>query len=95
MLIEKVGEPAALELLAEECVELAHAALKLARAERKENPTPTTVAACQAKMIEEMADVRICLDEVQTLDWFDPEDLVDAEIRKKDRMAKRMKGVLC
>lgn len=35
-LIENIGEPAMLEQLAEECVELAHAALKLARVERGE-----------------------------------------------------------
>lgn len=92
MLIERVGEPAALELLAEECVELAHAALKLARAERKENPTPTTVAACEAKVIEEMADVRICLSEIMAgAEWFDSEDLVDAETEKWNRMKKRLK----
>lgn len=36
------GEPALLEQLAEECSELAQAALKLARLERGENPTPKT-----------------------------------------------------
>ena len=39
-IVETIGEAAALEQLAEEATELAHAALKLARAMRKENPTP-------------------------------------------------------
>ena len=37
MLIEKIGIPAMLEQTAEECVELAHACLKLARYYRNEN----------------------------------------------------------
>lgn len=37
-----IGKPALLELTAEECVELAHACLKLARVIRQENPTPVT-----------------------------------------------------
>ena len=39
-IIEQIGECAVLEQLAEECVELAQAALKLARKKRGENPTP-------------------------------------------------------
>lgn len=92
MLIEKVGEPAALELLAEECAELAHAALKLARVERGENPSPITQSACEAQVIEEMADVRICLTEIMTTEWFDVDELMDAEIGKRDRMERRLKG---
>lgn len=42
-IIDKVGESAILEQLAEECAELAKAALKLSRVMRKENPTPVTV----------------------------------------------------
>lgn len=41
-----LGEPALLEQLAEECSELAQAALKLARKERGENPTPKTEEEC-------------------------------------------------
>ena len=39
-IIEEIGEAAMLEQLAEECTELAKAALKMARIIRKENPTP-------------------------------------------------------
>ena len=50
MMIEKIGEPAMLEQLAEEAAELSHAALKLARIIRGENPTPVTeVEAWDAK----------------------------------------------
>ena len=53
MMIEKIGAPAMCEQAAEECTELAHAALKLARAERGENPTPTKLEDCYAAVIEE------------------------------------------
>ena len=41
-MINEIGEPAMLEMLAEELVECAHEALKLARVKRGENPTPRT-----------------------------------------------------
>ena len=70
MLVEKIGEPAALELLAEECTELAHAALKLARAERGENPTPKPLKECYAAVLEEWADVVIAAWELENLPWW-------------------------
>lgn len=41
-MIKEIGEPAMLEMLAEELVECAHEVLKLARVLRHENPTPRT-----------------------------------------------------
>lgn len=41
--ILQIGEAALLEQLAEECAELAHVALKMARIIRGENPTPKTL----------------------------------------------------
>ena len=41
-MIDEIGEPAMLEMLADELVECAHEALKLARVKRGENPTPRT-----------------------------------------------------
>ena len=41
-ILETIGEPAVLEQLAEECTELAQAALKLSRILREENPTPVS-----------------------------------------------------
>lgn len=43
-MINEIGEPAMLEMLAEELVECAHEVLKLARVLRCENPTPKTMA---------------------------------------------------
>lgn len=52
-ILNKIGEPAVLEQLAEECTELAQSALKLARKIRGENPTPKALRnarpACRKK----------------------------------------------
>lgn len=64
MMLEKIGEPAMLEQLAEECMELGKAALKKARVIRGENPTPVTMEAADKNLIEETTDVMICLDEL-------------------------------
>ena len=50
-IIEEIGEAAMLEQLAEECTELAKAALKMARIIRKENPTPE-----QRKMLLQISE---------------------------------------
>lgn len=44
--IEEIGDAAMLEMLAEECAELTQAALKFARYNRGENPTPKTYMQC-------------------------------------------------
>lgn len=56
---QKVTEAALYEQLAEECVELAHAALKLARIKRGENPTPVSVEKAMGAVVEEFTDVRL------------------------------------
>lgn len=63
--IRTLGEPALLEQLAEECNELAQAALKLARLERGENPTPKTEEECVKDLIEELGDVNLCMSVVE------------------------------
>lgn len=47
--------------LAEECSELAQAALKLRRAITKTNPTPVTYNQALEDLMEEAADVLLCL----------------------------------
>lgn len=61
-IVDRIGLPALLEQTAEECAELAHACLKEARRLRGENPTPCTAEECKAAIMEEMADVALCLD---------------------------------
>lgn len=60
-----LGEPALLEQLAEECSEPAQAALKLARLERGENPTPKTEEECVKNLLEELGDVNLCMSVVE------------------------------
>lgn len=62
-MIEKIGAAAMLEQLAEEATELAHAALKLARIERGENPTPVLKEDAMDHLIEEYTDVVQCAEE--------------------------------
>lgn len=47
--------------LAEECNELAHAALKLRRTIINENPTPVSEEEAKENFMEEIADVSLCL----------------------------------
>lgn len=64
-MIEKIGASAMLEQLAEEATELAHAALKLARIERGENPTPVLKEVAMDHLIEEYTDVVQCAEELR------------------------------
>lgn len=68
-MIEKIGKAAMLEQLAEECVELAKAALKRARIERGENPTPVTKAEAETALFEEYTDVLTCAKELGLTEW--------------------------
>ncbi len=60
MKIKDLSESARLEQLAEEAAELAQAALKLARIQRKENPTPVQESEARRALDEEFADVLLC-----------------------------------
>lgn len=57
---ENVSRAAIYEQLAEECCELAQAALKMARIMRCENPTPVTQYNASMSVGEEYADVGLC-----------------------------------
>ena len=63
--IRTLGEPALLEQLAEECSELAQAALKLARLERGENPTPKTEEECVENLLEKLGYMNLCMSVVE------------------------------
>ena len=60
-IIEVIGLPAVLEQTAEECAELNHACLKMARKLRGENYTPATWEEISENLIEEFADVLVCI----------------------------------
>lgn len=85
-MIKELGEPAMLEMLAEELVECAHEALKLARVKRGENPTPRTEKEVRASLREEWTDVVQCAKELSLdVNWN------QIEVKKK-RFEERWKG---
>lgn len=86
--IRTLGEPALLEQLAEECSELAQAALKLARLERGENPTPKTEEECVENLLEELGDVNLCMSVVEANRGIHIRCL---SVDKKARWAKRIR----
>lgn len=90
MLLEKIGKPAMLEQTAEECVELAHACLKLARYYRNENKVyGKTEEELLNNLAEEMTDVEICIDEL--LSGFGMFKHYDGWFEKKsNRLHKRL-----
>lgn len=90
ILFEKTGEPAILELLAEECTELAHASLKLARKYRKENPTNDTILQCVERIQEEIADVELTIEVLCCADWYDPDKCTRTFYSKLNRWFTRM-----
>lgn len=59
-----IGRPAAVEQLAEECMELGHALMKYSRALRKQNPTPVTMEEAWDNCKNEFSDVLVCADVV-------------------------------
>ena len=84
-IIEEIGEAAMLEQLAEECTELAKAALKMARIIRKENPTPVTEKEAIDNIREEYTDVVQCAGELSLT--VDEEQMA----RKHERWEKRVR----
>ena len=66
-MVDKIGIPAAYEGVAEEAIELAHAALKTARAWRDENPTPMGFDEGRQKVVEELTHLLWYLNELRIL----------------------------
>ncbi len=90
-LSDKIGEPAMLEMMAEECNELAHASLKLARFIRDENPAPGhTIDELMDHVEEEMADVYICLREMRKTQYINETHVSSAIDKKRQRMNERL-----
>lgn len=85
--VKKYGEDYLLRQLAEECAELAQAALKVIRARHGE--TPVTPEEARAKLLEEIADVMVMaamvLEDDGEIDAVD--EIMDA---KAERMLYRL-----
>ena len=90
MLQEVIGTPAMLEQTAEECVELAHACMKLARYLRGENKVYKTKEEIYSNLSEEIADVYICIDELLEAGVISHESINSNVITKSERMRKRL-----
>lgn len=89
--VKKIGVPALLEQTAEECCELAHACLKMARKLRDENPTPKSVEDIRDELVEEMADVNVCLKMIKWhTDITNVRDQWLLENRKEHRWYERL-----
>lgn len=81
--------PAQYEGLAEECMELGHACLKLARIFRGENPTPADVVDVGEKIYEEVADVMLYMKVI----GFEETNLQARQLRKLERWYRRLYAV--
>ena len=83
-LIDTIGLPAMLEMIAEECSEATHACLKYARYIRGENPTPKTEQECLESLMEEIADVELCISILMGSDYVDFDAVMEL-IEVKDK----------
>ena len=90
MLQEVIGTPAMLEQTAEECIELAHACMKLARYLRSENKVYKTKEEIYSNLSEEIADVYICIDELLEAGVISQESIDSDIMTKLERMRKRL-----
>lgn len=89
--VDKIGVPALLEQTAEECCELAHACLKMARKLRDENPTPRQIEDIRDDLVEEIADAHLCIGMITNYtDILTNNELFDIENAKRHRWEKRL-----
>ena len=88
--VEELGTPAVLEMCAEECVELAHACLKLARKMRNDNPTPKSYDECKAALAEEMGDLYLSMRLVTETGLISHESIESWALEKQTRMYQRL-----
>ena len=90
-IIDEIGVPSMLEQLAEECSELAHASLKLARKIRGENPTPKDIPELLLNLKEEAADVDLCMHLLEKEDILYTDEILATEADKLNRWIDRIK----
>lgn len=89
--VNDIGVPATLELCAEECVELAHAALKMARKLRGENPTPKSMDDILEDLTEELGDVQINIDKILEYGIVPKKDVDAVKEFKRKRWEERLR----
>lgn len=93
-LVEYIGTPAMLEQTAEECAELAKAALKMARELRGENATHKNPDDILNNLHEEVADVSTCIYHLINHTDLCPENDIERIFNEKaERCRKRLAEV--
>lgn len=90
-IVNRIGLPALLEQTAEECSELSQACLKYSRALRGENPTPKTEHECVVNLMEEIADVKLCVSQLDTAGLYDYSFVLDTMAEKLIRWQRRLR----
>ena len=89
---KRYGDEYLYRQLAEECMELGHAALKLIRA-KKRGETPVPLDEAKTAIIDEAADVRVMLNALNDmLDADEHARLVKQVVAKDRRMVARLLG---
>ena len=87
---DEITIPALLEHVAEECVELAQACLKLARYLRGENPTGMAEDALVERLLEEIGDVLNMLNVLKDKGVWSNKRIAGYMAEKMDRWQKRL-----
>ena len=87
---DEISKPVILEQCAEECAELNHACLKMARKLRGENPTPKTIEEINDNLEEEIADVLVCIGVIVESGLISMEDVEPLICDKRYRWEKRI-----
>ena len=86
---ERVPVTELLAGLAEECNELAHAALKLRRVLDGGNPTPVTVDDALENLYEEIADVNLYCDMISYPENYVKRIMMDKQVRWEERLREQ------
>lgn len=89
VLIDGLTKEDYLDQLIEECGELVQAASKLKRARGTRNKTPVTEAEALTKLIEEVADVTLCIEMVERSEAIDMVSVMDKINAKYARWKER------
>lgn len=86
--IDMIGTPAMLEQTSEECAELTQACLKYARYIRGENPTPKHLEDILDNFYEEVADVELCIEYMESI--LNRGEIERKKEFKRERTLKRL-----
>lgn len=89
VLIDGLTKEDYLDQLIEECGELVQAASKLKRARGTRNKTPVKEAEALTKLIEEIADVTLCIEMVERAEAIDMVSVMDKMNAKYARWKER------